>query len=349
MRVGENLNRALHGLLADDPSVYVLGEDLLDPYGGAFKITKGLSTRFPDRVLTTPLSEGAVVGAASGLALAGGKAVVEIMFADFVALAFDQILNFAAKSVTMYGTRVPLPLVIRCPSGGHRGYGPTHSQSPQKHFIGIPGLSLFEMSPFHDNRAVLDRMLALGEPCLLFEDKVLYTRRMYEVDELFRWDLVDDVAVVRLDPGGPGGSGMSRGDAGPGGLEIPDGDLDYVLIVPGGLAHRALAAMRALLLGHDLAGVLLVPSRLYPFDPSPLLPILGRAPLVCVAEDGSAGGTWGGHVAADLHTRLWGRLRRPVRLVHSADSVIPTAAHLEREVLVQESTIRRAVLEGLDG
>ncbi|MEQ4721525.1 alpha-ketoacid dehydrogenase subunit beta [Nonomuraea sp. B19D2] len=334
MRAGENLNRALHGLLADDPSVYVLGEDLLDPYGGAFKITKGLSTRFPDRVLTTPLSEGAVVGAASGLALAGGKAVVEIMFADFAALAFDQILNFASKSVTMYGTRVPLPLVIRCPSGGHRGYGPTHSQSPQKHFIGIPGLSLFEMSPFHDNRAVLDRMLALGEPSLLFEDKVLYTRRMFEVDEPFRWDLAGDVAVVRLDSG--------DSDV----LDIPPGDLDYVLIVPGGVAHRALAAMRSLLLDHDLAGVLMVPSRLYPFDPSALLPVLGRAPLVCVAEDGSAGGTWGGHVAAGLHTRLWGRLARPVKLVNSADSVIPTAAHLERDVLVQDATIRRAVLEG---
>ncbi|TDE24019.1 alpha-ketoacid dehydrogenase subunit beta [Nonomuraea mesophila] len=345
-RVGEDLNRALHGLLDDDPSVYVLGEDLLDPYGGAFKITKGLSTRFPDRVLTTPLSEGTIVGAVSGLALAGGKAIAEIMFADFAALAFDQILNFASKSVTMYGARVPMPLVIRCPSGGHRGYGPTHSQNPQKHFIGIPGLSLFEMSPFHDNRAVLDRMLALEEPCLYFEDKVLYTRRMYPpgvAEELFRWDLAGDVAVVRLDPG-PAPAGDPSGC-----LDVPSGDLDYALIVPGGLAHRALAAMRALLLGHDLAGVLLVPSRLYPFDPAPLLDLLGRAPLICVAEDGSAGGTWGGHVAADLHTRLWGRLRRPVKLVSSADSVIPTAAHLERDVLVQDHTIRRAVLEGLDG
>ncbi|MER6944219.1 alpha-ketoacid dehydrogenase subunit beta [Nonomuraea sp. NPDC000554] len=331
MRVAENLNRALHGLLEDDQDVYILGEDLLDPYGGAFKITKGLSTRFPDRVLTTPLSEGAIVGAASGLALAGDKAIVEIMFGDFAALAFDQIVNFASKSVSMYGTRVPMPMVIRCPSGGNRGYGPTHSQNLQKHFIGVPGLSLFEMSPFHDNRAVLDRMLALGEPCLLFEDKVLYTRQMYrpgEVDDLFTWQLVDDVAVVRLD-----------------GTE----GLDYALVVPGGLAHRAIAAMRTLLLDHDLAGVLLVPSRLYPFDPAALLPALGQAPLVCVAEDGSAGGTWGAHVAADLHTRLWGTLQRPVKLVSAADSVIPTAAHLERDVLVQDSTICRAVLEGLDG
>ncbi|WP_214321294.1 alpha-ketoacid dehydrogenase subunit beta [Nonomuraea sediminis] len=329
MRVGENLNAALHGLLSDDPSVHVMGEDLLDPYGGAFKITRGLSTRFPDRVLATPLSEGAIVGAASGLALAGDKAIVEIMFGDFAALAFDQIVNFAAKSVTMYGSRVPIPLVIRCPSGGNRGYGPTHSQSLQKHFIGVPGLSLYEMSPFHDNRALLDRMLATAAPCLLFEDKVLYTRQMYgepDVDELFTWDLVADVARVSL-----------------------DGEADYALIAPGGVAHRAIAAMRMLLLDHDLAGTLLVPSRLYPFDVEPLLPLLREAGLVCVAEEGTAGGTWGSYLAAELHPRLWGSLSRPISLVSSADSVIPTAAHLERDVLVQAETIRDAVLEGLRG
>ncbi|WP_219461803.1 alpha-ketoacid dehydrogenase subunit beta [Nonomuraea rhizosphaerae] len=329
MRVGENLNQALHGLLGDDPSVYVLGEDLLDPYGGAFKITRGLSARFPGRVLTTPLSEGAIVGAASGLALAGDKAIVEIMFGDFAALAFDQIVNFASKSVSMYGHRVPMPMVIRCPSGGNRGYGPTHSQNLQKHFVGVPGLSLFEMSPFHDNRAVLDRMLASARPCLLFEDKVLYTRGMYEVDDLFAWELAGDVAVVRPD--------------------LPAAGADYALIAPGGVAHRAVAAMRWLLLEHDLAGTLYVPSQLYPFDVSGLLPALGAAGLVCVAEDGSAGGTWGSHVAAELHTRLWGSLKRPVRLVSSADGVIPTAPHLERDVVLQDTTIRRAVLEALHG
>ncbi|MFI6599992.1 alpha-ketoacid dehydrogenase subunit beta [Nonomuraea sp. NPDC050536] len=329
MRVGENLNAALHGLLSDDLSVYVMGEDLLDPYGGAFKITKGLSTRFPDRVLATPLSEGAIVGAASGLALAGDKAIVEIMFGDFAALAFDQIVNFAAKSVTMYGSRVPIPLVIRCPSGGNRGYGPTHSQTLQKHFIGVPGLSLYEMSPFHDNRALLGRMLATAAPCLLFEDKVLYTRQMYgepDVDDLFSWDLVGDVARVSL-----------------------DGSADYALIVPGGVAHRAISAMRMLLLDHDLAGTLLVPSRLYPFDVEPLVPLLREAGLVCVAEEGTAGGTWGSYLAAELHPRLWGSLARPISLVSSAASVIPTAAHLERDVLVQAETIRDAVLEGLRG
>lgn len=327
MRVAENLNRALHHVFETDPDVHLLGEDILDPYGGAFKITKGLSTRFGDRVRATPLSEGAIVGVAAGLALAGEKAIVEIMFGDFAALAFDQIVNFASKSVSMYGRPVRLPLVIRCPSGGHRGYGPTHSQNLQKHFVGVPGLSLFELSPFHDAQRLLTDMLALGEPCLLFEDKVLYTRQQFEdgrIDELFQYDLVGDVARVYV--------------------EDPD-DADCVLIAPGGLTHRALDALRELLIRHEINAVLLVPTRLYPFDAEALLPLLKRAKTICVAEDGSAGGTWGAEVATRLHEHLWGRLRRPVKLVHAADRVVPAAPHLEREVLVGAAKIRDAVLE----
>lgn len=330
MRVVENLNLALHGVLADDPAVHLLGEDVLDPYGGAFKVTKGLSSRFPDRVLTTPLSEGGIVGVAAGLALAGDKAIVEMMFADFAALAFDQIVNFLSKSVSMYGRPVPMPVVVRCPHGGRRGYGPTHSQSPHKHFLGVPGLALYEITPFHDNRGLLDALLARGEPAMLFEDKVLYTRQMYEngtVDELVRYDSI--------------GPGIARAF-----IDDPDTP-GPVLIAPGGLAHRAIAAMRALLVEDELSTVLLVPTRLYPLDVEPMLETLRDATAIVVAEDGTAGGTWGAEVAAQVHARLWGELRRPVRLVHAPASVIPTAPHLEREVLVQDATIRRAVLEAL--
>ncbi|GAA1272063.1 alpha-ketoacid dehydrogenase subunit beta [Planotetraspora silvatica] len=332
MRVGENLNAALHGLLESDPSAYVIGEDILDPYGGAFKITKGLSSRFPDRVLGTPISESGITGLAAGLALCGDAAVVEIMFGDFVALAFDQIVNFAAKSVTMYGSRVPIRMVVRCPTGGGRGYGPTHSQSLQKHFVGVPGLSVYEMSPLHDNRAVLDAMLASGGPCVFFEDKILYTRRMNDVGDLFRHDVV---------PGGGGGADVARVF-----LDDPEA-ADCVIIAPGGMVDRAVRAMRGLLLEQEVTCCLLVPSRLYPFDAEPLLPALRGARAVLVAEEGTAGGTWGSEVAHQIHRLMWKDLRRPVALVSSADSVIPTAAHLERAVLVQDSTIHDAVLEAL--
>ncbi|MFI0418748.1 alpha-ketoacid dehydrogenase subunit beta [Spongiactinospora sp. 9N601] len=332
MRVAENLNRALAGLLESDPAAWILGEDIADPYGGAFKITRGLSTRFPGRVVTTPLSEGAIVGAAAGLALGGETAVAEIMFGDFATLAFDQLVNFAAKSVSMYGQRVPLRLIVRCPVGGGRGYGPTHSQSLQKHLIGVPGLDLYEMSPFHDAGELLAGILSREKPAVLFEDKILYTRNMVAgpaVDDLHVHDRIegDIVRVYAEDPEA----------------------YDCVLIAAGGVVERTLAAMRALLLDEEISCLLLVPSRLYPFDVTTLLPILTRAGLVCVIEEGTAGGTWGAEIAYQVQRRMWGVLPRPVLSVHSSDSVIPAAVHLEDRVLVQADTIRRAISEALHG
>jgi pyruvate/2-oxoglutarate/acetoin dehydrogenase E1 component len=327
-RVGENLNQALHGLLAADPRAFLIGEDIADPYGGAFKITRGLSGRYPRQVFTSPLSEGGMVGLGAGLALMGDTAVVEIMFGDFVALAFDQLVNFASKSVSMYGRRVPVRLVVRCPSGGNRGYGPTHSQSLHKHFIGVPGLHLFEVSPWHDNAGVFTAMLALGEPCVLFEDKVLYTRPMLTggvVDGLFRAEPVEGSDAVRV-------------------FAVDDAP-DWTVIAPGGLTERVLGAARSLLVERETVCEILVPSRLYPFDLAPLVPLLARAGRICVVEDGTADGGWGEHLAQLIHSGLWGRLRRPVLLVSGAAQIIPTAPHLERQVVVQDSTIHRALAE----
>ncbi|GLZ36296.1 hypothetical protein Lesp02_84830 [Lentzea sp. NBRC 105346] len=301
-RVVEGLNRALHRLFAERPDLHLLGEDVLDPYGGAFKVTKGLSSVFPDRVLTTPLSEAGIAGVASGLALAGDQVVVEAMFGDFAALMFDQILNMASKSVTMYGQRKPMRLLVRCPVGGGRGYGPTHSQSVQKHFLGIPNLSLFEATPFHDPFSLMARALDSG-PSMLFEDKVLYTRRF--ITDGFQW--LGDWAHV------PASS-------------------DTVVICPGGVAHRALSS----------GAHVLVPSRLYPLDLTPVLPLLSGKRVV-VAEESTAGGTWGADVAAVVHEELWGSLPAPVRRLSSADSIIPSARHLEDRVILGASHIAAAV------
>jgi pyruvate/2-oxoglutarate/acetoin dehydrogenase E1 component/pyruvate/2-oxoglutarate dehydrogenase complex dihydrolipoamide acyltransferase (E2) component len=330
-RVVENLNRALHGLFEREQRLRLLGEDVLDPYGGAFKVTRGLSDRHPDRVLGTPLSEGALVGVAAGFALCGDPVIVEVMFGDFVTLCFDQLVNFAAKSVSMYGRRVPMPIVVRCPVGGNRGYGPTHSQSPQKHLIGVPDLALYELSPFHDSFAVLGTALDAGTPAVFFEDKVLYTRRMVPAGRSA------DGATVSMIGSADGWAHVSVG---------PD-RRDCVVVAPGGMAHRVLDAAKTLAEQDGLGVDVLVPARLYPLDLDPVLDLIGRAELVCVAEESTAGGTWGAEVAQSLYRRAWGTLRRPVTLVSSKDSVIPTAPHLEREVLVQAETVVRAVREEL--
>jgi len=293
-RVVENLNRALHALFATDPHVFLIGEDLLDPYGGAFKVSSGLSSRFPDRILATPLSEGAFLGIASGLTLCGEKVIAEIMFGDFIALGYDQILNFAAKAVSMYGRSLTINLVVRCPVGGNRGYGPTHSQSMQKYFIGIPHLHLFEISPFHDNGLLLNKLVNLGQPCILFEDKVLYAQRIYTVgviDEYFVAEALDNeqnFVRVFLDEGS---------------TDEPD----CVIIAPG-------------LLSVD---------------------------HIFVVEESVAGGTWGCEVAQQIYERLWNSLKHPVHLIHSKESIIPSAPHLEKQVLVQAEDIYTAIIEAM--
>ncbi|GAB2324845.1 2-oxo acid dehydrogenase subunit E2 [Streptomyces variabilis] len=328
-RVVEALNAALHRLFEERSSLHLLGEDVRDPYGGAFKVTRGLSTRHPDRVLSTPISEAGITGVAGGLALAGDQAIVEMMFGDFAALAFDQILNLISKSVTMYGDRVPMPVVVRCPVGGNRGCGPTHSQSLQKHFVGVPNLALYETSPFHDPYAQLAEGLDRG-PAMLFEDKVLYTRRM------FRDGVVDEHHRFALRGGSTGWAHVSPMDG---------TAADVVLICPGGTTHRALDAAR-LLRARGIAAHVLVPARLYPPDLEPVLPLLADARLVAVAEESTEGGTWGAEIAARVHTRIWWHLRSPVLQLNSADSVVPTAPHLESRVLLGAERIAAEIEKG---
>src|SRR5688572_23405600 len=161
------LNECLHACFRSDPRVVLLGEDIADPYGGAFKVTRGLSSAFAGRVFSTPISEAAIVGVAAGLALSGYRPIVEIMFGDFTTLCFDQIVNHIAKYPAMYNGQASCPVIIRTPMGGHRGYGPTHSQCLEKHFFGVPGLTVLASSPYHDPNALFAHMLA-GSPATLF-------------------------------------------------------------------------------------------------------------------------------------------------------------------------------------
>src|SRR5262249_58315006 len=139
LTVVQSLNQAHHALMGQQQDVLLIGEDLLDPYGGAFKVSRGLSTAFPDRGRSTPIPPSAIAGIANGLSLRGYRPIAEIMFGDFLALAADQITNHLAKVHWMYAGKVETPVVVRAPVGGRRGYGPTHSQCIEKIFFGVPG------------------------------------------------------------------------------------------------------------------------------------------------------------------------------------------------------------------
>ena len=175
----ENLNGGLRELLETTNDVVIFGEDLMDPYGGAFKVTRGLQHDFPQRVLTTPISEAALTGLASGMALRGLRPVLEIMFGDFTALCMDQIINHASKFRIMYNDQVRVPITIRTPMGGGRGYGPTHSQSIEKLFLGIPDLRIVSPSIFYESGRLLKQAVADDMPVLFVEHKLLYPCLLY--------------------------------------------------------------------------------------------------------------------------------------------------------------------------
>ena len=111
MRVVDQINRCLHDFLAQSNSNFIMGEDILDPYGGAFKATKGLSTKFPHRVLSTPISEAALAGVATGMALKGKPVCLEIMFGDFTTLCTDQLINHMSKLPWVYDGQISVPVI----------------------------------------------------------------------------------------------------------------------------------------------------------------------------------------------------------------------------------------------
>src|SRR6187549_2055105 len=157
-----------------DESVFVLGEDV-GIYGGAFKLTEGMLERFgEDRVVDTPISESAIVGAAIGAAMMGLRPIAEMQFADFIACAFDQITNFAAKSRYRWGAGIPI--VVRAPSGGGIHGGPFHSQNPEMHFVHTPGLKVVCPSTAYDAKGLLKAAIRDPDPVIFFEHKYLYRR-----------------------------------------------------------------------------------------------------------------------------------------------------------------------------
>ncbi len=186
----ESLNRGLRTCLEESDQVYVIGEDVLDPYGGAFKVTRGLSTDYPERVITTPVSEAGIVGVGVGMALRGLYPVIEIMFGDFISLTVDQLINHAAKFRWMSNDQVRVPLVVRTPMGGRRGYGPTHSQSLEKHLLGAPGLRVVAATALGDAGDLLRKVvLEDDDPVLFLEHKALYAKQIIIHDELSDFEI----------------------------------------------------------------------------------------------------------------------------------------------------------------
>lgn len=167
----EAIREAQAKALRDDPRVYIYGQDV-GAFGGAFKATKNLASEFPGRVLDSPLSEDAIIGSAIGAALAGMRPIVEMQFADFSTVGFNQIVNHAAT--LFWRTGHSCPVTIRLPSGGTAGAGPFHSQSLEALYAHYPGLVVLTPATVEDAYAMLLEAVAIDDPVIFCEHKYLY-------------------------------------------------------------------------------------------------------------------------------------------------------------------------------
>lgn len=311
-----------------DERVYVLGEDLLDPYGGAFKVSKGLSTAFPDRVWTTPISEAGFTGIAAGMAMRGLLPVVEIMFGDFLMLAADQVLNHISKYRWMYNDQVEVPIVIRAPMGGRRGYGPTHSQSIEKHFLGMPGLVVLAPSPFHHPGELLAHaVLQERRPVLFIENKVMYARGLREGEHrIGDWD-------VQRSPGPYPTVSLSFDNF---------RHADLTIVTYGQMSELATEAAEELLMEEELYAEVVILSSLQPLDIDPILESLARSGRLLVCEEGTSTAGVSAEIITAVTQRGFSDLKAAPGRVGALEFPIGNARSLEEVILPQVKEILEA-------
>ncbi len=311
LRHVQQLNIHYRDHLETDPNAYFIGEDIADPYGGAFKVAKGLSTAFPTRVRTTPISEAAIVGIGIGLATCGHRSFVEIMFGDFITYAFDQIINNASKFFHMYNRRVDCPIVIRAAMGGRRGYGPTHSQSLERFLIGIDNCCTLSLNSLASPDLQLKRGLALPGPVVLLENKIDYAAKTYVAPCGVTVD-VDDAAIPTLR------------------VRFSNATPTVTLIAYGGMARFIADRLIDIFEASDVVFDLIVPISLSPLNLAPIIESVSATGQLVTIEEGPAFGSVGAEIVAQLQERDIGfRARR----VGGKEAPIPSPPHLETAAL----------------
>jgi 2-oxoisovalerate dehydrogenase E1 component beta subunit len=301
----EAIRDALSEEMARDERVFLIGEDI-GRFGGAFKATEGLLERYgADRVIDTPISESAIIGAAAGAGYMGLRPVAELQFIDFITCCFDMVKSFVATS--RYRTGAGLPIVVRGPCGAGVGGGPFHSANPEALFLNTPGLKMVEPATAYDAKGLLKAAIRDDDPVLFFEHKLLY-RRVRE--ELPSADYVVPIgkATVRRD------------------------GRDLTVITFGAMVHVALEAARAL--EDDGVDVEIVDLRtLVPLDRDAILASVAKTSKAIVLHEASRTGGIGGEIAASISEEAFEYLDGPVTRVASLDIPVPFAPQLERAFL----------------
>ncbi len=303
--------------LAADPRVFVFGEDVGGQYGNAFLLLRPLLKEYGDRIINSPLAEGAVLGTCIGAALAGLRPIGEMQFNDFVATGFNQLVNNAAKARYRWGGGVPM--VVRMPWGGLRHAGPYHSQNTEAWFYRTPGLKIVAPSTPHDARALMAAAVADPDPVLFYEHIGLYR---------------DPRIKQKLDEGAPAplpiGKAALRRDG-----------KDLAIISYGAYVHVAMRVADRLAASGIEAAVLDLRS-LAPLDTEAVLDLARATGKVLIVHEDSRTGGIGESLAACIQEEVFEWLDAPVRIMGALDTPVPYSPPLEDAFLPGEADVERA-------
>jgi 2-oxoisovalerate dehydrogenase E1 component beta subunit len=313
----EAISQGLREEMRRDPSVFLIGEDI-GSFGGAFKATRGFIEEFgPDRVIDSVLAEGAIIGAAAGAALAGLRPVAEMQFSDFVSNGFNQLVNIAAKY--HYRNFVPVPMVLRLPTGGGIRGGPFHSASTEAWFFHVPGLKLVAPSTPLDAKGLIKAAIRDPNPVLFYESKYLYRHVKDEIP--------DDDYVVPL-----------------GKADIKREGEDITVVTYGTGVHWSLEAAEKLFAEGVSVEVLDLRS-LIPLDRDAILESVRKTGKILIVHEDTITGGIGAEIAALVSSRAFEYLDAPVRRVASPDTPVPYAPTLEDFILPNAEKVAAGLRE----
>ncbi len=309
----EALRQGLWEEMERDERVFLLGEDI-GVYGGAFKVTEGFQERFgPARVIDTPISEAAIVGAAAGAAHMGMRPVAEMQFIDFISCAYDMLTNYVATA--RYRAGLATPLVVRGPSGGYVRGGPFHSQMPEAGFFHTPGLKLVCPATVRDAKGLIKAAIRDEDPVIYFEHKYLYRRIKDELPE-------GDEILTPI-----GKARVAREGA------------DLTIITWSAMVWKSLEAAEQIE-REDGASVEVLDLRtLLPMDEDAIVRSVKKTSKVLIVHEDTRTGGVAGEITARINEGAFEWLDGPVMRVTAHDTPLPYAPTLEDYVLPQTDDI----------
>ena len=309
----EALRQGLREEMQRDERVFILGEDV-GRYGGAFKVTDGFMDEFGDRrVIDTPISEAAIVGAAAGAAHLGMRPVAEMQFIDFISCAYYILTNYVATA--RYRANLACPIVVRGPCGGYVRGGPFHSQNPEAAFLHTPGLKIVCPATARDAKGLIKAAIRDDDPVLYFEHKYLYRRIKEQLPD--DGDLVTQIGSARVAREGS----------------------DLSIVTYSAMVWKALEAAQTLEKEDGLRVEVLDLRTLLPMDDAAILATVRKTNRVMIVHEDTRTGGVAGEIAARINEAAFEWLDAPVLRVTAADTPLPYAPTLEDYVLPQTADI----------